>query len=67
MRRLLSGRTTIVVAHRLSTAEQSDRVLVVEGGRVVEDGTHEELLELNGQYAALYRRWASSQNGAAPA
>lgn len=67
MRRLLSSRTTIVVAHRLSTAEQADRVLVVDGGRVVEDGTHTELVARGGHYAALYRQWASSQNGAAPA
>jgi ABC-type multidrug transport system fused ATPase/permease subunit len=66
MRRLLSSRTTIVVAHRLSTAEQADRVLVVDGGRVVEDGSHAELVAHGGHYAALYRQWASSQNGAAP-
>jgi ATP-binding cassette subfamily B protein len=66
MRRLLSGRTTIVVAHRLSTAEHMDRVLVVDGGRVVEDGSHGELVARGGQYAALYRQWSSSQshNGA---
>jgi ATP-binding cassette subfamily B protein len=67
MRRLLTGRTTILVAHRLSTAEQADRVLVVEGGRVVEDGPHADLVALDGHYAALYRQWASSQNGAEPA
>ncbi len=67
MRRLFADRTTIVVAHRLSTAEHVDRVLVVDGGRVVEDGTHEELVARRGQYAELYRQWASSQNGAGPA
>jgi ATP-binding cassette subfamily B protein len=66
MCRLFTGRTTVVVAHRLSSAEQADRVLVVEGGRVIEDGAHEDLLELDGHYAALYRQWSSSQNGAAP-
>jgi ATP-binding cassette, subfamily B, bacterial len=66
MRRLLSGRTTIVVAHRLSTAEQADRVLVVDAGRVVEDGTHSELVARGGHYAALYHQWSSSQNGATP-
>ncbi len=57
MRRLLSGRTSIVVAHRLSTAEQAERVLVVDGGRVIEDGPHGELVALDGHYAALYRQW----------
>ncbi len=68
MRRLLSGRTTIVVAHRLSTAEHMDRVLVVDAGRVVEDGSHRELVARGGHYAALYRQWSSSQshNGATP-
>jgi ATP-binding cassette subfamily B protein len=67
MRRLLSGRTTVVVAHRLSSAEQADRVLVVDAGRVVEDGGHRELIARGGHYAALYRQWAASQNGIAPA
>jgi ATP-binding cassette subfamily B protein len=66
MRRLLAGRTTIVVAHRLSTAEQADRVLVVDAGRVVEDGSHTALLARAGQYAALYGQWAASQNGNQP-
>jgi len=66
LRRLLTGRTTILVAHRLSTAEQADRVLVVEGGKVVEDGPHAELVALGGYYAALYSQWASSQNSAPP-
>jgi len=63
LRHLLTGRTTILVAHRLSTAEQVDRVLVIEGGKIVEDGPHAELVALGGHYAALYRQWASSQNG----
>jgi ABC-type multidrug transport system fused ATPase/permease subunit len=67
MRRLLSGRTTIVVAHRLSSAEQADRVLVVEAGRVVEDGPHGQLVARDGHYAALYRQWSASQDGATPA
>jgi ATP-binding cassette subfamily B protein len=66
MRRLLVGRSTIVVAHRLSTAEQADRVLVVDAGRVVEDGPHSELVARDGQYAALYRQWSASQDGATP-
>ncbi|HEY8490402.1 MAG TPA: ABC transporter ATP-binding protein [Dehalococcoidia bacterium] len=57
MRRLLTGRTSIIIAHRLSTAEQADRVLVVDGGRVVEDGAHADLVRQDGYYAALYRQW----------
>ncbi len=48
------GRTSIVIAHRLSTVRHADRILVVEGGRVVESGTHEELLGAGGHYATLY-------------
>ena len=58
MRRLLAGRTSILIAHRLSTAEGADRVLVLDGGRQIEDGHHQELLQRNGHYAALYRQWA---------
>ena len=57
MRRLLSGRSSILIAHRLSTAEQADRVLVVDDGRVVEDGHHDQLVKQGGRYAALYRQW----------
>lgn len=55
--RLSSGRTTLTVAHRLSTAEAADRVLVFDRGRVVEQGTHDELVALGGVYAGLYRSW----------
>ncbi|GAA4898340.1 ABC transporter ATP-binding protein [Tessaracoccus lubricantis] len=48
------GRTSIVIAHRLSTVRHADQILVVEGGRVVERGTHAELLQAGGQYATLY-------------
>ena len=57
LERLASGRTTISIAHRLSTAARSDRVLVLEHGRLVEDGTHDELLGRSGPYAALYAHW----------
>lgn len=52
---LMHNRTTLVIAHRLSTVEKADRILVLDGGKVVECGTHKELLALNGQYASLHR------------
>ncbi len=55
LERLMENRTTLVIAHRLSTVEQADRIVVLDGGRIAESGTHSELLEAEGQYAALYR------------
>jgi subfamily B ATP-binding cassette protein MsbA len=52
---LVSGRTTLVIAHRLSTIEHADRIIVLDGGRIVESGTHAALLAANGVYAALHR------------
>lgn len=52
---LMAGRTTLVIAHRLSTVQKADRIVVLDAGRIVEQGRHEELLELNGLYASLYR------------
>jgi putative ABC transport system ATP-binding protein len=57
LEKLSSGRTTIAIAHRLSTAARAERVLVMEHGHLVEDGSHEELLARGGTYAALYAHW----------
>jgi putative ABC transport system ATP-binding protein len=57
LRRLSAGRTTITIAHRLSTAEHADRVFVFDAGRVVEEGTHAELAVGGGVYARLYQSW----------
>jgi subfamily B ATP-binding cassette protein MsbA len=56
LRSLLRGRTTFVIAHRLSTIQSADQILVVEGGQVVERGTHEELLAADGRYRELYEK-----------
>jgi ATP-binding cassette subfamily B protein len=56
LRKVRSGRTMLVVAHRLSTVMDADQILVVRRGRIVERGRHEELLEAGGEYAALWRR-----------
>ena len=54
MERLMQGRTTIVVAHRLSTIQHADKIMVMHKGRLREEGTHQELLAQNGIYKKLY-------------
>jgi len=54
MRRIASGRTVFVIAHRLSTVRHADRIITIERGRIVEDGTHDELIRSNGRYANLH-------------
>jgi ATP-binding cassette subfamily B protein len=58
LRRLLAGRTAIVIAHRLSTIRQAGRIVVLEHGKIAEQGTHDELIAAEGRYYELYRDWA---------
>jgi subfamily B ATP-binding cassette protein MsbA len=54
LKELMSGRTTFVIAHRLSTIRQADQILVIEQGRIAEQGKHEELIKKEGRYFQLY-------------
>ncbi|HEY5698186.1 MAG TPA: ATP-binding cassette domain-containing protein, partial [Acidimicrobiales bacterium] len=54
---VLEGRTAIVIAHRLATAKRADRIVVVEDGCIVEQGPHDELVQRDGPYAAMYATW----------
>lgn len=62
MNTLLQGRTSIVIAHRLSTIKNADFLLVVENGTIIEKGTHQELIELNGRYKELYTNYATGMS-----
>jgi ATP-binding cassette subfamily B protein len=64
LRRLLAGRTAVVIAHRLSTIQGASRIIVLEHGQIVEQGTHDELLEAQGRYWRLYRDWADQASAA---
>ncbi|MDR3423928.1 MAG: type I secretion system permease/ATPase [Alphaproteobacteria bacterium] len=63
MRRIVKGRTVIIIAHRLSAVRDSHRIITIEKGRIVEDGTHEELLKSNGRYASLWRMQGGQNAG----
>lgn len=59
--RLVQGRTVIVIAHRLKTIALADRILVLDQGRIVEEGNHKQLLDLNGLYAKLWNLQMSTE------
>jgi len=67
LERLMKGRTTLIIAHRLSTIQRADRILVLEGGRIVEDGTHAELFSEGSVYRRLYEAQLAPPGQEAPA
>jgi ATP-binding cassette, subfamily B, bacterial HlyB/CyaB len=67
MRAIVEGRTVFIIAHRLSTVRNCDRIITIEGGRLVEDGTHDRLITSGGRYASLHRMQAGIQPKLGPA
>jgi ABC-type multidrug transport system fused ATPase/permease subunit len=63
----MKGKTCLVIAHRLGTIRQADRIMVLKGGKIAEQGTHDELLARGGEYAELYRLQFGSQAAAGKA
>jgi ATP-binding cassette subfamily B protein len=56
LKQVMKGKTSIVIAHRISTVKEADNIVYLEHGRIVEQGTHSQLLEINGAYASLYKK-----------
>jgi ABC-type multidrug transport system fused ATPase/permease subunit len=67
MHRASGGRTTLLIAHRLPTAASADRIVVIESGRVIEQGTHEDLREAGGRYAQLWEAFDRARAGGSAA
>ena len=66
LERLAQGRTTVTIAHRLTTIQNADRILVLSGGRIVEEGSHQELLKKQGNYYQLYMSVQGQQESGLP-
>ena len=62
LERTISNRTSIIIAHRLSTIRHVDRIIVLDHGQIIEEGTHEVLMERNGHYATLYNKYFKHQS-----